>query len=75
MEPIEYLVTKRTQRWSVLCGPAQHGPYVSCKSAVDSALAMARADFSKARAAIVVLDNDGHLEQLYDSTAYLPATH
>ena len=75
MEPIEYLVTKRAQRWSVLCGPAQHGPYVSCQSAVDSALAMARADFSEGRAAIVVLDNEGHLEQLYDSTTYFPATH
>jgi hypothetical protein len=67
MHPNEYLVARRTGHWQVIVEAATHGPFVSRQVAIDSATAMARNDFSDKKHAIVMLEENGQMVQLYNS--------
>lgn len=68
MQVSEYLVSQWGGLWTIECPTGQHGPYMNRQMAIDSALGMAKADFSKMKPAIVMLRNNGDLDQIYNST-------
>lgn len=68
MQAKEYIVAQRARHWCVACADAYHGPYMGRQAAIDSAVTMAKNNFSHGVSALVVVNDDGQLSRVYDST-------
>jgi hypothetical protein len=64
----EYLITRRSGAWNVVCGIERRGPHITQQIAIDSAVAMAKADFAEMISAIVWLEDQGKVRAIFDST-------
>ena len=69
MSPKEYLVTRRALHWCILSQGVNHGPFIGRQAAIDSAVTMAKKNFSQGITAIVMIDDDGQMSPVYDSTS------
>jgi hypothetical protein len=64
----EYLITRRSGAWNVEYGLERRGPYITQQIAIDSAIAMAKADFGEMITAIVWLEDQDKIRPIFDST-------
>lgn len=64
----EYMINRRSGAWNVVCGRERLGPYITQQIAIDSAMAMAKADFRARIRATVWLEDQGRLRPIFDST-------